>query len=103
MQMPLRYRIARWIGHQHYVPRGRDRIIRLFAKPGVPVPFSADFFGMTYKGSLDDYIDWSVYVYGAYSRNELDLLARLAGELRGDRPLTFYDVGANVGQHTLFM
>jgi FkbM family methyltransferase len=103
MRVPLKFRIARWIGHQHYIPRGRDRIIRSFAKPGTAAPFSVDFFGYNYRGDLRDYIDWSVYVYGAYSRGELDLLAAVASALRCDGPVNFYDVGANVGQHTLFM
>ena len=103
MGVPLRFRIARWIGHQHYIWRGRDRIIRPFAGPGSDVDFNVDFFGLKYRGNLRDYIDWSVYVYGAYSRAELDLLANIAAALRKNGPVYFYDVGANVGQHTLFM
>ncbi len=106
MQVPLKYRIARWIGHQHYVLRGRDRIIRIFAAPdcATSIPFSVNFFGHTYGGNLTDFIDWSVYVYGAYSSHELRLLGDIAHELRQQLTnVAFYDVGANVGQHTLFM
>ena len=33
-----------------------------------------DFFGSIYSGELNNFIDWSVYIYGAYSNNELQLL-----------------------------
>ena len=63
-----------------------------------------DFFGSIYSGELNNFIDWSVYIYGAYSNNELQLLRDIAHALRAEYGhITFYDVGANVGQHTLFM
>jgi FkbM family methyltransferase len=105
--IPLNYRVARFIGHQHYIRRGRDRLIRLLLtnpEYSLPIPFEVDFFGSVYRGDLDDFIDWSVYIYGAYSNNELQLLADIAQCLRVElKHITFYDVGANVGQHTLFM
>jgi FkbM family methyltransferase len=105
--IPLKYRVARFIGHQHYIARGRDRVIRyLLATPEdvTPIHFSVDFFGSIYSGDLTDFIDWSVYIYGAYSNNELQLLADIAQAVRADlKHITFYDIGANVGQHTLFM
>src|SRR5262245_55262987 len=103
---PLKYRLARFIGHQHYVPHGRDRLIRLFASPdhATSTVFSVDFFGQVYKGDLSNFLDWSVYVYGAYAKHELLLLRDIAQALRADLPrIAFYDVVANVGQHTLFM
>jgi FkbM family methyltransferase len=67
-------------------------------------PFSVEFFGSTYSGDLSNFVDWSVYIYGAYSNNELQLLADISKALRAElEVITFYDVGANVGQHTLFM
>jgi FkbM family methyltransferase len=97
----------RFIGHQHYIKRGRDRILRTFQHPDTSpsIPFEIPFFGMRYAGNLNDFIDWSVFFYGAFSRNELDLLRDAAAVLRKqDRtPLNFYDIGANVGQHSLFM
>jgi FkbM family methyltransferase len=105
--IPLKYRVARFIGHQHYIRRGRGRFIRrLLTTPecSLPIPFEVDFFGNVYAGDLDNFIDWSVYIYGAYSNNELQLLADIAECLRVElKHITFYDVGANVGQHTLFM
>src|SRR5262249_34545247 len=107
MQMPMKYRLARFIGHQHYVRHGRDRLIRsLLCNPDETrsTRFSVEFFGNIYSGDLSNFIDWSVYIYGAYSNYELQLLGDIAEALHTEiKHITFYDVGANVGQHTLFM
>src|SRR3984957_15808788 len=107
ISIPLKYRVARFIGHQHYIRRGRDRVIRLLLANSNPAPsirFSVEFFGYIYSGDLSNYVDWSVYLYGAYSNNELQLLHDIVRALRDKiQHITFYDVGANVGQHTLFI
>jgi hypothetical protein len=42
--------------------------------------------------------------YGAYAKHELILLRDITEALRAElMSIAFYDVGANVGQHTLFM
>src|SRR5689334_8520643 len=66
--------------------------------------FECDFKGLRYRGRLDQRIDQHVYYFGAYSPSELDFLARAAAVLTLHRSdITFVDIGANVGQHTLFM
>lgn len=105
MEMSLKQRVLRGIGHQHWLC-GRDRILRFFSHPDQQKPqlFETDFFGIAYCGDLANFIDWTVFYYGAYSINELRLLAALADALRArGKPVNFYDVGANIGQHTLFM
>lgn len=79
----------------------RDRVVRRFAPPdrGVSNTFETDFFGLRYRGDLKSFIDWSIYYYGAYCREELDLLRNLLTAKPGS---VFLDVGANVGQHSLF-
>lgn len=64
-----------------------------------------DFFGKRYRGDLAHYIDWLVFSYGAAPHSELSLLKQATTYLRSRRsgPITFFDVGANVGHHTLFM
>lgn len=69
-----------------------------------PTPFSCNFFGKIYRGDLSYLIDWSVYMFGAYAPHELMALQDAAAALPAGRTTTtFYDVGANVGQHSLFM
>lgn len=107
MRSSLKLTALRFLGHQHYILHGRDKIIRTFHHPDTSgsVPFEVPFFGMCYPGNLNDFIDWSVFMYGAYCRHELYILRDVAAGLRkeGTEALNFYDIGANVGQHSLFM
>jgi FkbM family methyltransferase len=100
-------RLLRCIGHQHWIARGRDRFIRFFSTPdtSAPVEFEVPFFGVRYRGRLNSFIDWSVFFYGAWARNELLLLADVIQALRasGLAAVNAYDIGANVGNHTLFL
>ncbi len=93
------------IGHRHWL-RGRDRVLRAFSNPDrhPPQQFETEFFGLSYAGNMANFIDWTVYYYGAYSINELLLLGALADALHAQgKPVNFFDVGANIGHHTLFM
>jgi FkbM family methyltransferase len=63
--------------------------------------FAVDFHGAKYTGDLSNYIDWNAFFQGGYSMEELALLDQLARLLR--RPIAFYDIGANIGHHSLFM
>lgn len=74
------------------------------ADSGRSFRFEVDFFGMRYQGDLSRYLDWMVFAYGAYAYPELTLLEALVGELRKTRDrIAFFDVGANMGHHALFM
>ncbi len=77
-----------------------------FAGPGrvPPIPFTVPFFGMHYVGWLNDFVDWNVYFMGAYSPHELAFLADACRAIRLARgSVNCFDVGANVGQHSLFL
>lgn len=107
MSPNLKQRVLRAIGHQHWIRRGRDKLIRLLDSPDGhrSVPFEVDFFGLRYAGDLNSYVDWSVYYYGSCAGNELALLGDLARSLRaqGATRIVAVDIGANVGHHTLFL
>lgn len=95
--------ILRCIGHMHWLRLGiRYRILHLFlfVTAHFPHPFSVNFFGLSYRGNLQSHIDWHVYFYGAYERHLLFLLRDIA---KAEGRTIFVDVGANVGQHSLFM
>jgi FkbM family methyltransferase len=105
MQQPIKQQVLRLLGHQHWL-RGRDRILRRFSHPDHQrsESFNTEFFGKSYTGNLANYIDWSVFYYGAFQLHELRLLADVADALRSwGKPINFFDVGANIGHHTLFM
>lgn len=107
MKPTLKHAALRFFGHQHYILRGRRAVIRLFHTPEASpsMPFEVPFFGMRYAGNLNTYIDWRVFFFGAYATHELSLLRDVAAALRKAHvaPLAFYDIGANIGHHTLFM
>lgn len=93
----------RRLGHVQQLRFGaRDRIIRLFHDPDTPgaETFAVPFFGLTYRGRFDSFLDWSVFYFGAYSRDELELIGDALATL--DDPIAF-DIGANAGHHTLFL
>jgi FkbM family methyltransferase len=64
--------------------------------------FEANIDGSRYMGSTEDYLDRHILIYGAYEKPILfflrDVMAS-AHSLRG----VFLDIGANTGQHSLFM
>ncbi len=105
METSLKQQVLRSIGRQRWL-RGRDRILRLFSHPDHQQPhsFEADFFGVAYSGNMANFIDWSVFYYGAFASHELQLLGAIADALHAQgKPVNFFDVGANIGHHTLFM
>lgn len=64
--------------------------------------FTADFFGLQYDGNVKNFIDRHIFYYGAYEKPVLFFLRDLikSGSVE---PGVFLDIGANTGQHSLFM
>ncbi len=97
-------RLLRRLGHAQWLRYGvRDRVLRCAFPPDRvrDREYVVDFFGMRYRGNFANYIEWVVYFFGAYERHILALLADAARAVGPDAVCV--DVGANVGQHTLFM
>lgn len=65
-------------------------------------PFVADFYGLRYEGTLANNIDFNVYYYGAFEKHVLHFLGDTLKAIAPDGGV-FVDVGANVGQHSLYM
>jgi FkbM family methyltransferase len=64
--------------------------------------FTTDFFGMRLEGNMANLIDRNIFYYGAYEKPNLFLLRDLMRTVSGSAG-TFIDIGANIGQHSLFM
>jgi FkbM family methyltransferase len=77
-------------------------LIRRFVdhKHGASSEFDCEFFGLRYSGNLRSYIDWHVYFFGAYERELLCFLDEYLARLQ--KP-TVLDIGANVGNHALYL
>lgn len=105
MEISLAQQCLRLVTHRRWLP-GRWRLLKKLADPDTrkPYPFEVKFFGRSYSGNLTNFIDWSVFYFGAFSIYELLLLGDLADALRAQgKPVNFFDIGANIGHHTLFM
>jgi FkbM family methyltransferase len=90
---------------QHKLPRRISRIIYKSLRRRGFAPetsFTTDFYGLRYEGKLSNNIDFAIYYFGAFEKPLLyfmrDSLLAIAG-----RNGIFVDVGANIGQHSLFM
>lgn len=69
-----------------------------------PMEFAVDWCGIRYHGNLEHYVDRQLYYLGAYEAVELEFLNQAASILRKRRGrVTACDIGANVGQHSLFL
>jgi FkbM family methyltransferase len=105
-QIPLPLMWLRRLGTDRGRIRGRDRLLSWL----VPVqkrtffPFEVDFYGLRYRGNLNNIVDWFVFFYGSPAKSELAILERLVHYLRRSKSeLHFADIGTNVGVHALFM
>ncbi|MFH1807975.1 MAG: FkbM family methyltransferase [Pseudomonadota bacterium] len=67
-----------------------------------PRDFTVDFFGLTYSGSTSELIDRTVLKRGAFEKHVLFFMADLLQAFDHAEPV-YVDVGANTGQHVLFM
>ncbi len=67
-----------------------------------PIDFRIDFFGMVYEGRSGNILDDSIIYFGAFEKPILFFMGDVAGSLGKDE-IIFFDIGANVGQHSLFM
>ncbi|MBC53627.1 MAG: hypothetical protein CMQ34_07285 [Gammaproteobacteria bacterium] len=105
MEYPMK-RLLKLLWHQQqHLPDAVSRAIyKQMRKRGYApaYDFTTDFFGLEYDGNLRNNIDFAIYFYGAFEKPLLffmrDALHAIAG-VEG----VFVDVGANVGQHALFM
>ena len=94
----------RAIGHT-YAP-GSYRIVSALAPKHLESKeFRIRALGIkNYTGDLSDNVDWHIFYFGAYAVSELVFLRDCAKLLASpQRRISFFDIGANVGQHSLYM
>jgi len=89
----MKQQILRFVGHRRWL-RGRDRVLRAFSHPERQEShiFETDFFGQSYSGNMNNFIDWNVFYYGAFQPHEVRLLGALADALRANgKPMNFFE------------
>jgi len=105
MDYPMkRFLMLLWHQQQHLPdPLSRaiyKQMLRLGCAPAYE--FRTDFFGLEYDGNLSNNIDFAIYFYGAFEKPLLFFMRDALHAIAGPDGV-FVDVGANVGQHSLFM
>ena len=93
----LKLRLLRYFGRREWIRYGvRFAVLRRFWDPYTPhvQTFELGFFDLRYQGDFECYLDWYVYFFGAYEKEELYLLRDL---ITGHPDPVFVDVGANIG------
>lgn len=69
--------------------------------------FTTNFYGLRYDGNLQNNIEFSIYFYGAFEKPLLyflrDTLTNIKQHPSTELATCYCDVGANIGQHALFM
>ena len=69
---------------------------------GGPIEFVMNIDGIEYEGVVNNLIDRNIFWYGAYEKPNLYLLRDIM-RIEFANQGTFVDIGANTGQHSLFM
>ena len=90
---------------QRRLPRSISRsLYKRMARRGIAPdhPFVTDFYGVNYEGMLSNNIDFNVYYYGAFEKHVLHFLGDTLKAVAPEKGV-FIDIGANVGQHSLYM
>jgi len=98
----LKKQILRCIGNKRWIRFGlRDRLFRYFHNPDSAASelFQINFFGTKYIGDFSTFIDWSVFYFGAYCIEELDVIK---DSFKNNPAKIMVDIGANIGHHSLF-
>ena len=93
-----------WREHRRLPLSAAHKVYKLLARRNrIPDDtFTQPFYGLHYEGKLTNNVDAAIYFLGAF---EKPLLHFMEDTLRALAPAqgVFVDVGANVGQHSLFM
>jgi len=107
--MHLLHGIYRFIWNQSWIDlRHKKAVYKQLCKyDDVPdAPFATDFFGLKYQGNLNNSVEFTLFYLGAFEKPLLFFLrdTMLGIKQSENEPTpTFFDIGANIGQHSLFM
>lgn len=110
--MTMTSQLWQYLWRQRWLPLQHKKLIYrklLSAGESADAPFEIDFFGLCYRGNLNNSIEFNIFYYGAFEKPLLFFLRDVLLNLQGaasNQPgagQLFCDIGANIGQHSLFM
>ncbi|MDO9521568.1 MAG: FkbM family methyltransferase [Pseudohongiella sp.] len=90
---------------QNYLPLKISQLVyKTLSKSGhtPALSFRCRFYGLEYEGNLNNNIDAAIYYYGAFEKPLLHFMGAAITAIAG-KDGVFVDVGANIGQHSLYM
>lgn len=87
-------RLTRCIGGKNFIRRSLR--FRVFQKIKKNFDFEVKFYGYRYKGNLNNFVDRSVFFFGAHEREQLEFSKKFI------KNKIVVDCGANFGNHSLF-
>ena len=107
--MKLLHRTFRFVWNQKWIDLRHKKAVykKLCSYGDVPdAPFATDFFGLMYQGNLNNSVEFTLFYMGAFEKPLLfflrDTMLNLRQPANGSAQ-SFFDIGANIGQHSLFM
>lgn len=106
METSLKILTLTWLWkYQLRLPRKISQsIYKALIRSGQPpdFPFKCKFYSLNYEGNLNNNIDAAIYYYGAFEKPLLHFMGAAMRAIAG-KDGVFVDIGANIGQHTLYM
>jgi FkbM family methyltransferase len=107
--MNLLHGLFRFAWNQQWIDLRHKKAVykKLCSYGDVPdAPFAADFYSIKYQGNLNNSVEFTLFYMGAFEKPLLfflrDTMLNLKQSTHGFAP-SFFDIGANIGQHSLFM
>lgn len=107
--MNLLHGLFRFVWNQQWIDLRHKKAVykKLCSYGDVPdAPFASDFYGLKYQGNLNNSVEFTLFYLGAFEKPLLfflrDTMLNLKQSAHGSTP-SFFDIGANIGQHSLFM
>ena len=85
---------SRHVGHMRIIRRSIR--YRIFCSLKINLTFGVNFYGYKYIGNLNNFIDRSVFFFGAHEKEQLEFSKNYI------KNATVVDCGANTGSHSLF-
>lgn len=107
--MNLLHGISRFVWNQQWIDLRYKKAVykKLCSYGDVPdAPFATDFYGLKYQGNLNNSVEFTLFYLGAFEKPLLFFLRDTMLNLKQSadvHKLSFFDIGANIGQHSLFM
>lgn len=100
----MRKKIALLVSQKRQIPyRLRKSVIKkLYPSLLTNHKFEIDFYGISYQGNTNNNIDRLFFMFGGCQKHMLSLL-RDYSLIHQNSETVFLDIGANVGNHSLFM